>query len=151
MLSPFDWSKSRTIRMLRSHWLTSRSASLKWSQPMTKSLLTRYNLIDYVCLLSFGGTAALSLWTGRRLEQDGRWQPQTLRMYSAKQPLTLKLIEERVVLVLNLYDKIDATKVWAIENVLSTHRRLGLATTTNRRPVQSWSIVCLLIINIQFS
>lgn len=33
------------------------------------------------------------------------------RHYSAKQPLTLKLIQERVLLVLNLYDKIDPTKV----------------------------------------
>lgn len=33
------------------------------------------------------------------------------RNYSAKQPLTLKLIEERVLLNLNLYDKIDPAKV----------------------------------------
>lgn len=45
-------------------------------------------------------------------EQECRWQPQTItRQYSSKQPLTLKLIEERVILVLNLYDKIDASKV----------------------------------------
>lgn len=35
----------------------------------------------------------------------------TKRNYSAKQPLTLKLVEERVLLVLNLYDKIDGAKV----------------------------------------
>ncbi|XP_031622342.1 acyl carrier protein, mitochondrial isoform X1 [Contarinia nasturtii] len=35
----------------------------------------------------------------------------TTRHYSAKQPLTLKLIQERVLLVLNLYDKIDASKL----------------------------------------
>lgn len=36
----------------------------------------------------------------------------TTRHYSAKQPLTLKLIQERVLLVLNLYDKIDPAKVY---------------------------------------
>lgn len=35
----------------------------------------------------------------------------TVRHYSDKQPLTLKLIQERVLLVLNLYDKIDPSKV----------------------------------------
>lgn len=33
------------------------------------------------------------------------------RHYSAKQPLSLKLIQERVLLVLNLYDKVDPAKV----------------------------------------
>lgn len=35
----------------------------------------------------------------------------TKRNFSAKQPLTLELIEKRVLLVLNLYDKIDGAKV----------------------------------------
>lgn len=39
------------------------------------------------------------------------WQLQSTRLYSGKPPLNLKLIEERVVLVLNLYDKIDPAKV----------------------------------------
>lgn len=43
--------------------------------------------------------------------QTTSWQLQINRCYSAKQPLTLKLIEERVVLVLNLYDKIAPEKV----------------------------------------
>lgn len=34
-----------------------------------------------------------------------------VRYYSAKEPLTLKLIKERVILVLNLYDKIDPEKL----------------------------------------
>ncbi|CAH1723046.1 unnamed protein product [Chironomus riparius] len=33
------------------------------------------------------------------------------RDFSAKEPLTLKMIRERVTLVLNLYDKIDPTKL----------------------------------------
>lgn len=39
------------------------------------------------------------------------WQWQTARKYSAKPPLSLKLINERVLLVLKLYDKIDPSKV----------------------------------------
>ncbi|XP_067613031.1 acyl carrier protein, mitochondrial isoform X1 [Eurosta solidaginis] len=39
------------------------------------------------------------------------WQTQSLRTYSAKPPLTLKLINERVLLVLKLYDKIDPSKL----------------------------------------
>jgi NADH dehydrogenase (ubiquinone) 1 alpha/beta subcomplex 1 len=35
----------------------------------------------------------------------------SIRMFSAKEPLTLKMIQERVILVLNLYDKIDPSKV----------------------------------------
>ncbi|XP_070501829.1 acyl carrier protein, mitochondrial-like [Chironomus tepperi] len=34
-----------------------------------------------------------------------------IRNYSAKEPLTLKMIEERITLVLNLYDKIDPEKL----------------------------------------
>lgn len=34
-----------------------------------------------------------------------------VRNYSAKEPLSLKLIKERVVLVLNLYDKVDPAKL----------------------------------------
>lgn len=34
-----------------------------------------------------------------------------MRFYSDKEPLTKKLITDRVLLVLKLYDKIDATKV----------------------------------------
>lgn len=33
------------------------------------------------------------------------------RFYSAKEPLTLELIRDRVILVLKLYDKIEPTKV----------------------------------------
>ncbi|XP_036325915.1 acyl carrier protein, mitochondrial isoform X2 [Rhagoletis pomonella] len=39
------------------------------------------------------------------------WQSQSVRSYSAKPPLTLKLINERVLLVLKLYDKIDPSKL----------------------------------------
>ncbi|XP_069968098.1 acyl carrier protein, mitochondrial isoform X4 [Bactrocera oleae] len=39
------------------------------------------------------------------------WQSQFVRNYSAKPPLTLKLIGERVLLVLKLYDKIDPSKL----------------------------------------
>ncbi|KAH8371048.1 hypothetical protein KR093_006006 [Drosophila rubida] len=41
----------------------------------------------------------------------GRWQTQSVRSYSAKPPLSLKLINERVLLVLKLYDKIDPSKL----------------------------------------
>lgn len=34
-----------------------------------------------------------------------------IRNYSAKEPLTLKQIEQRIILVLNLYDKIDPEKL----------------------------------------
>ncbi|SPP87268.1 blast:Acyl carrier protein%2C mitochondrial [Drosophila guanche] len=40
-----------------------------------------------------------------------RWQTQSVRRYSAKPPLSLKLINERVLLVLKLYDKIDPSKL----------------------------------------
>ncbi|XP_017843055.1 acyl carrier protein, mitochondrial isoform X1 [Drosophila busckii] len=40
-----------------------------------------------------------------------RWQTQAVRSYSAKPPLSLKLINERVLLVLKLYDKIDPSKL----------------------------------------
>ncbi|KAL5293102.1 NDUFAB1 family protein [Megaselia abdita] len=43
--------------------------------------------------------------------QVSLWQLQSTRLYSAKPPLNLKLIEERVILVLNLYDKIDPSKL----------------------------------------
>lgn len=43
----------------------------------------------------------------------------TVRHYSDKQPLTLKLIQERVLLVLNLYDKIDPSKVLDIDYLIS--------------------------------
>ncbi|XP_055701614.1 acyl carrier protein, mitochondrial isoform X3 [Phlebotomus papatasi] len=39
------------------------------------------------------------------------WQYQILRNYSAKQPLTIQFITERVLLVLKLYDKIDPGKL----------------------------------------
>ncbi|XP_020814482.1 acyl carrier protein, mitochondrial isoform X3 [Drosophila serrata] len=39
------------------------------------------------------------------------WQTQSVRRYSAKPPLSLKLINERVLLVLKLYDKIDPCKL----------------------------------------
>ncbi|XP_034111460.1 acyl carrier protein, mitochondrial isoform X1 [Drosophila sulfurigaster albostrigata] len=48
------------------------------------------------------------------LTQDscrGRWQTQSVRSYSAKPPLSLKLINERVLLVLKLYDKVDPSKL----------------------------------------
>ncbi|KAH8302996.1 hypothetical protein KR044_012901 [Drosophila immigrans] len=41
----------------------------------------------------------------------GRWQTQSVRSYSAKPPLSLKLINERVLLVLKLYDKVDPSKL----------------------------------------
>ncbi|KAH8415692.1 hypothetical protein KR222_009310 [Zaprionus bogoriensis] len=44
-------------------------------------------------------------------ESRGRWQTQSVRSYSAKPPLSLKLINERVLLVLKLYDKIDPSKL----------------------------------------
>ncbi|XP_016933381.1 acyl carrier protein, mitochondrial isoform X1 [Drosophila suzukii] len=44
-------------------------------------------------------------------ECSGRWQTQSVRRYSAKPPLSLKLINERVLLVLKLYDKIDPSKL----------------------------------------
>ncbi|KRK00733.1 acyl carrier protein, mitochondrial isoform X1 [Drosophila teissieri] len=44
-------------------------------------------------------------------ECRGRWQTQLVRRYSAKPPLSLKLINERVLLVLKLYDKIDPSKL----------------------------------------
>lgn len=44
----------------------------------------------------------------------------TVRHYSDKQPLTLKLIQERVLLVLNLYDKIDPSKVLDIDYLIFT-------------------------------
>ncbi|XP_067613034.1 acyl carrier protein, mitochondrial isoform X3 [Eurosta solidaginis] len=44
-------------------------------------------------------------------QNKSMWQTQSLRTYSAKPPLTLKLINERVLLVLKLYDKIDPSKL----------------------------------------
>ncbi|KAM8709995.1 hypothetical protein ACLKA7_016746 [Drosophila subpalustris] len=44
-------------------------------------------------------------------DNRGRWQTQSVRSYSAKPPLSLKLINERVLLVLKLYDKIDPSKL----------------------------------------
>ncbi|KAH8378627.1 hypothetical protein KR009_000378 [Drosophila setifemur] len=44
-------------------------------------------------------------------ECRGRWQTQSVRRYSAKPPLSLKLINERVLLVLKLYDKIEPSKL----------------------------------------
>uniref|UniRef100_A0A1A9ZDN5 Acyl carrier protein n=1 Tax=Glossina pallidipes TaxID=7398 RepID=A0A1A9ZDN5_GLOPL len=41
------------------------------------------------------------------------WQWQMARNYSAKPPLSLKLINDRVLLVLKLYDKIDPSKLKA--------------------------------------
>ncbi|XP_073836265.1 NADH dehydrogenase (ubiquinone) acyl carrier protein isoform X1 [Musca autumnalis] len=44
--------------------------------------------------------------------QDSKsWQWQMVRNYSAKPPLSLQLINERVLLVLKLYDKIDPSKL----------------------------------------
>ncbi|XP_037818536.1 acyl carrier protein, mitochondrial isoform X1 [Lucilia sericata] len=42
---------------------------------------------------------------------SNNWQWQAARKYSAKPPLSLKLINERVLLVLKLYDKIDPSKL----------------------------------------
>uniref|UniRef100_A0A1L8E0Q9 Acyl carrier protein n=1 Tax=Nyssomyia neivai TaxID=330878 RepID=A0A1L8E0Q9_9DIPT len=39
------------------------------------------------------------------------WQYQILRQYSAKAPLTIQFITERVLLVLKLYDKVDPSKL----------------------------------------
>ncbi|XP_058835085.1 acyl carrier protein, mitochondrial isoform X1 [Topomyia yanbarensis] len=44
-------------------------------------------------------------------EQIGRWQLEFTRSYSAKEPLTLQLIKERVLLVLKLYDKVNPEKL----------------------------------------
>ncbi|XP_052902692.1 acyl carrier protein, mitochondrial isoform X1 [Anopheles moucheti] len=44
-------------------------------------------------------------------EQNGRWQLEIVRNYSAKEPLTLQLIKERVLLVLKLYDKVNPEKL----------------------------------------
>uniref|UniRef100_A0A182TQD6 Acyl carrier protein n=1 Tax=Anopheles melas TaxID=34690 RepID=A0A182TQD6_9DIPT len=44
-------------------------------------------------------------------EQNGRWQLEIIRNYSAKEPLTLQLIKERVLLVLKLYDKVNPEKL----------------------------------------
>lgn len=46
-----------------------------------------------------------------------------VRHYSAKEPLTLKLIKERVILVLNLYDKVDPAKLSVDSHF---HKDLGL-------------------------
>uniref|UniRef100_A0A182JX68 Acyl carrier protein n=1 Tax=Anopheles christyi TaxID=43041 RepID=A0A182JX68_9DIPT len=45
------------------------------------------------------------------VEQNGRWQLEIVRHYSAKEPLTLQLIKERVLLVLKLYDKVNPEKL----------------------------------------
>uniref|UniRef100_A0A182YIS3 Acyl carrier protein n=1 Tax=Anopheles stephensi TaxID=30069 RepID=A0A182YIS3_ANOST len=45
------------------------------------------------------------------VEQNGRWQREIVRNYSAKEPLTLQLIKERVLLVLKLYDKVNPEKL----------------------------------------
>ncbi|KAM7356740.1 NADH dehydrogenase (ubiquinone) acyl carrier protein isoform 1-T2 [Cochliomyia hominivorax] len=42
---------------------------------------------------------------------SNNWQWQIARQYSAKPPLSLKIINERVLLVLKLYDKIDPSKL----------------------------------------
>ncbi|XP_053660568.1 acyl carrier protein, mitochondrial [Anopheles marshallii] len=44
-------------------------------------------------------------------KQNGRWQLEIVRNYSAKEPLTLQLIKERVLLVLKLYDKVNPEKL----------------------------------------
>ncbi|XP_052869851.1 acyl carrier protein, mitochondrial isoform X1 [Anopheles cruzii] len=44
-------------------------------------------------------------------EQSGRWQLEIVRKYSAKEPLTIQLIKERVLLVLKLYDKVNPEKL----------------------------------------
>ncbi|XP_004522991.1 acyl carrier protein, mitochondrial isoform X1 [Ceratitis capitata] len=44
-------------------------------------------------------------------QNKSNWQSQSVRNFSAKPPLTLKLIGERVLLVLKLYDKIDPSKL----------------------------------------
>lgn len=46
-----------------------------------------------------------------------------VRHYSAKEPLTLKLIKERVILVLQLYDKVNPEKLTVDSNF---HKDLGL-------------------------
>uniref|UniRef100_A0A182MFR9 Acyl carrier protein n=1 Tax=Anopheles culicifacies TaxID=139723 RepID=A0A182MFR9_9DIPT len=45
------------------------------------------------------------------MAQNGRWQLEIVRNYSAKEPLTLQLIKERVLLVLKLYDKVNPEKL----------------------------------------
>lgn len=46
-----------------------------------------------------------------------------VRHYSEKDPLTLKLIKERVILVLNLFDKVDPEKLTVDSHF---HKDLGL-------------------------
>ncbi|XP_055853739.1 acyl carrier protein, mitochondrial isoform X1 [Episyrphus balteatus] len=48
-----------------------------------------------------------------KINQDRRslWQLQSIRLYSDVPPLSLKLIKQRVLLVLNLYDKVDPKKL----------------------------------------
>ncbi|XP_055625201.1 acyl carrier protein, mitochondrial isoform X2 [Toxorhynchites rutilus septentrionalis] len=46
-----------------------------------------------------------------KLAEIGRLQLQFTRSYSAKEPLTLQLIKERVLLVLKLYDKVNPEKL----------------------------------------
>ncbi|XP_055378603.1 acyl carrier protein, mitochondrial isoform X1 [Condylostylus longicornis] len=43
--------------------------------------------------------------------EKSKFEMQSIRNYSAKPPLNLKLIKERVFLVLKLYDKIEPTKL----------------------------------------
>lgn len=61
-------------------------------------------------------TSKVAVWKWRKFCRFGikiflfQFLPQ-IRNYSAKEPLTLKMIEQRIILVLNLYDKIDPEKL----------------------------------------
>lgn len=66
----------------------------------------------------------LFLGPAKNQECRGRWQTQLVRRYSAKPPLSLKLINERVLLVLKLYDKIDPSKVNATYCLCQCNGRL---------------------------
>lgn len=56
-----------------------------------------------------------------------------IRNYSAKQPLTLQLIKERVLLVLNLYDKVDPSKVLYVFIIDLTASLCGCAIDCSKR------------------
>ncbi|XP_067613033.1 acyl carrier protein, mitochondrial isoform X2 [Eurosta solidaginis] len=66
---------------------------------------------SYVVRNYSSGKRSMEEIKDRVLKNKSMWQTQSLRTYSAKPPLTLKLINERVLLVLKLYDKIDPSKL----------------------------------------
>jgi hypothetical protein len=65
----------------------------------------------------------------------GRWLLQT-RNYSAKEPLTLQLVTERVLLVLKLYDKVNVEKVMIIETFKL--KKTIFVKANERQPYRRW-------------